>query len=227
MLLSEHDPEVQAARQRLIAKHGPTYGIKRGWINDAKAVNKLSVKLKVIRKPGVLGKYCQLWRGNDLILERYIFPTTTGDYKSVKDFLDEQEKYWLITNLPAADDDRYYVRLLAALQGIWKGSSMGVIMDNGETCECYTVDDLIDAGYCKSKDYSMKTLFTRGIPQLPEIKLSECDEGTYFTYLGRLYLKIKAYDGYNAVDLDKNLLASLHQEVWVTPYKTAHLTLRD
>jgi len=137
--------EVQEARQRLIAKYGQAYGLRRGWLPPEEA-EKLKVKLKVTRKEGVLGQFCQLWQGNVLVVESYIFPTPRGEFKNVREIIEATKKEWEIVNLPTENDPRYYVRLLAVYQSIGT-MSMGCVVEGGKSVDCYTVDDLIAVGF--------------------------------------------------------------------------------
>lgn len=128
--------EIEAARQRVSAKR------KIRWIENERN----RVIMKVVRKPNILGCFCQLWQNDSMIQEYRIFPTSSGDFHSVKDFVNYAKQQYVITNLPSENDPRYYVRMLATYQSMGT-MSMGVITDSGEHKNCYTVDDLIDAGF--------------------------------------------------------------------------------
>ncbi len=132
------DEEVEAARQRVSLKR------KARWAENER--NRVS--LKVIRKPNILGCFCQLWQNGSIMQEYRIFPTSSGDFHSVKDFVNYAKQKYTITNLPSESDSRYYVHMLATYQSMGM-MSMGVITNNGEHKDCYTVDDLIDAGFAK------------------------------------------------------------------------------
>ncbi len=104
------------------------------------------VYLQVVRKPPTISVFCQLWQKGKLVKEAYIFPTATGDFRSVKDFVDYAKQYWDIVNLPQINDPRYYANMLATYQSMGV-MSMGCVLEDGTTKNCYTVDDLEKAGF--------------------------------------------------------------------------------
>jgi len=128
--------EVNAAKERVASKRA----VRRA------EQEKQEVFLQVVRKPPTTSVFCQLWQKGKLVKEAYIFPTATGDFRSVKDFIDYAKQHWDIVNLPQINDPRYYANMLATYQSMGT-MSMGCVLEDGTTKNCYTVDDLEKAGF--------------------------------------------------------------------------------
>lgn len=128
--------EVNAAKERVAAKRA----VRKAQQEERE------VFLQVVRKPPAVGVFCQLWQKGKLLKDAYIFPTATGDFHSVKEFVDYAKQHWDIVNLPQINDPRYYANMLATYQSMGM-MSMGCVLEDGTTKNCYTIDDLEKAGF--------------------------------------------------------------------------------
>lgn len=106
------------------------------------------VTIKVDRKPKILGQFVHVQQNDATLRTYYIHSKIKGDFATVRECIEAiKNEGWSIINLPSADDERFYARQLFFMGG----HALGVVLADGSHGECYTLDDLVEAGFLPSR----------------------------------------------------------------------------